>query len=146
MSHNRLCFFNIIFEMDDSSEPLLALFYREEHERGNFTKYCFLNDGPFTYTEDIVKNYIYFNYFPDILNDTNTNFERLNRRKRKKSTEDFRRNSAKLNEYQLRTKILSFILDQNYRHTTFICNSASTQKVLVSFKQKSCYAKVRQRR
>ena len=132
VSHNRLCFFNIIFQMDETSEPVLALFYREEDERGNFTKYSFLNDGPITYTEDIVKNYVHFNYFPDILNDIKTDFECLNRRKRKKSTEDFRRNLAKLNEYQLRTKILSFILDENFRHTTFICNSASTQKVLVS--------------
>ena len=70
--------------MDETSEPVLALFYREEEERGNFTKYSFLNDGPITYTEDIVKNYVHFNYFPGVLNDIKTDFECLNRRKRKK--------------------------------------------------------------
>ena len=58
MSHNRLCFFNIIFNEDDNLDPYLALFYREEKERGNFTKYCFVNDTPFGFSTEIDENYL----------------------------------------------------------------------------------------
>ena len=132
MSHNRLCFFNIIFNEDENLDPYLALFYREEKERGNFTKYCFVNETPFGFSNETSEDYLSYNYFPSDLDVPNKDFLSLNRRKKRKSTEDFRRNSAKLSENRLRTKILKFILDENYRHTTFICNSSSNETILVS--------------
>ena len=132
MSHNRLCFFNIIFNENENLDPYLALFYREEKERGNFTKYCFVNETPFGFSNETSEDYLSYNYFPSDLDVPNKDFLSLNRRKKRKSTEDFRRNSAKLSENRLRTKILKFILDENYRHTTFICNSSSNETILVS--------------
>ena len=130
-SHNRLCFFNIIFTETDTMEPLLAIFYREEEYRGNFTKYFFLKEEAVGYSDEIVKNYFNFNYFPMDAN-FNQNFEALNKRRKKKITEDFRRNSAKLMDPQLKPKLLNFILDAAYCHTTYICNSSSSQPILVS--------------
>ena len=133
MSHNRLCFFNIIFNEDDNLDPYLALFYREEKERGNFSKYCFVNDTPFGFTNDIDENYLSYPYLPHDRDAPNKDFACLNRRKKKKSTEDFRRNLAPLSEGRLRAKMLKFILDENYQHTTFICNSSSNPSLLVSY-------------
>ena len=127
ISHNRLCFFNIIFNED--SDPLLAIFYREEKFRGNFTKYFFFNDERCGYSDEIVQNYLYYHYFPT---GSDSLFEELKSRKKKKITEDFRRNSAKLNDNQLRTKLLKFILDANYSHTSYICNSSTSEPTLVS--------------
>ena len=134
LSHNRLCFFNIIFSPNDENYcPLLAIFFREELYRGNFTKYCFIDERACNSNcEDIVNNYITFNYFHSATSLNNLEFDDLYKRKKKKITEDFRRNCSKLKCSELGPKILKFILDEKFCHTSFVCNSSTTQPVLVS--------------
>ena len=134
MSHNRLCFFNVIFNEAERLDPYLALFYREEKERGSFTKHCLFDELAFGFTNEIDENYVSFNYFAPECNIEHKDFTCLNRKRKKKKTEDFRRNVTKLSEREhgLKTKILKFILDEDYHHTTYICNSSMSQTVLVS--------------
>ena len=122
--HVRLSFFKIIF--DDFNDPLFAIFYREEKERGNFNKYIFFEKD---LGNDIFEeNYLNEKYFnPDWnidisfksgskLSDKSTFFQQLESLKR---------------ESNLSAKVLCFTLNENFGYTTYICEDSSSTNLMI---------------
>jgi hypothetical protein len=107
---------------EDQNIPFCALIYREENERGNFTKYTFF-DANFNseVKESKIKetNSLFFKYFLDT---QENKFE--TKEKPPKQTDDFKINYNKLqniNNPSFMESILQFILNPNFLDTTYIC-------------------------
>ena len=124
--HTRLSFFKIIF--DNIDQPLFAIFYREEKERGNFAKHIFFdNELGHDIFEDNCLSEQYFkpNWDIDIafklcnkLSDKSTFFQQLQSLKTKDTC-------------NLSDKVLFFLLDENFCHTTYICEDSSSTNLML---------------
>jgi hypothetical protein len=106
-------------EKNESLTPIIALIYREEEKRGNFTKYLFsenfldIND-----TKEV--NSLYFEYF---LNEENF------QNKLPPLTHDFKINLQHLMvkpQVNLIDKIIQFVLDLKWSNTTYVCQDVSS--------------------
>lgn len=127
--HNRLCFFKIIFlpndvnSFNDVSIPLMAIFMREEKERGFFKNYVFFNPIYYDKSHYSQTNQFKFSYFPSHTN--YSAFDDLLKRRPKKISEDFQRNSRLLGSKNGFGEILlKFLLE--YPATSYICNDPNS--------------------
>jgi len=125
MNHTRLAFFKIAFDKI-SSEPLFAIFYREENSRGSFSRHIFFDpnlDMP-DFEENFKLNCPYFNLdipHQDFMNS-----------KSKKLKADFISSLEHLKRSQesFSKLIGTFILDNNFTNTTYICEDSASMNLV----------------
>ena len=117
----RLGFFK--FVADDEGLPLLAIFYREENERGSFKKYVFLDptinwkisNGP----DEKVTSYLLKEW--PLKKDFNTHCKISKTSTFFQQIQSLREDSAP----SLANSVLTFLLDERYVNTTFICEDSN---------------------
>lgn len=128
--HCRLGFLSLICiesceETSFTPLPLFACILREEHVRGNFSRYIVSNHT--LIADNVAKPFFSYDYFSEFhIN----NFEFSNTKNLKvKVTDDFlkrmqqiifRSQQDELNNFN--QKLLCLLLDENYKNTTYICN------------------------
>jgi hypothetical protein len=133
-SHNNLpekCYFctptqkcseHSIIEKDFDFNLFLIFVYREEKERGQFTKYAISTDLMTYEKEEKIISYQYYKNFEKYP------FQKYN--KAQKKTTDFERNYEQLmskDDSTLICQILKLTMDKDFSNTTYICqNSDST--------------------
>ena len=124
--HTRLSFFKIIF--DNSDQPLFAIFYREEKERGNFNKYVFFeNELGHDIFEENCLNQQYFQPPWDI----NVAFKSCSKLSNKSTFFQKLQSLKKEDTLNLTKKVLCFTLDENFGYTTYICEDSSSSNLMV---------------
>jgi len=122
--HTRLAFFKIAFDKI-SSEPLFAIFYREEQERGTFSKYVFFE--PTLEVSNIEKKLmIRRQYFDSKFNIPDQDFMTTNLNKLKADFVSSMENLRQSEEASFSNQIGMFLLDDNYTNTTYICEDSSS--------------------
>ena len=121
--HTRLAFFKIAFDKI-SSEPLFALFYREENLRGDFSKYIFF-DPNLNSSNIIENNQLSSPYFDSELPIPNQDFPRMSKIKLK---DNFISSLKSLEESEetFSKQLAMFLLDQNFTNTTYLCEDSSS--------------------
>lgn len=123
--HSRLCFFKILFISNDF--PLMAMFLKEEKERGQFTKFTFVNNIIMNSNNHVLTSYLNFTYFkPDT---KYASFRDLLKKRPIKITEDFLASIRHLEKpSSFEDQILAFMLQQ--QHTSFICEDSSSDHLV----------------
>lgn len=128
-SHNRLAFLYLeVAKLEDFSlDPLFALIYLEQGQRGCFEKYL-ISDFDFNFD---TKNETYnFQYF--LPSTKFTDFENLTIKLKSKVSEDFSSKICKLaNLEDFYSKFLLFIISST--NTTFICQDLDGTKMVSTF-------------
>ena len=126
----RLSFFNLILD-DKNHKPLGALFLREENKRGSFTYYSFFNSK--TSLEDIITpNYFNVNYFGNALSIANSAFNTKARfPKTMPNFKSYLQKSGDLEDLSFIAKLLGFLLDTKFAHTSYICDDSSSQNMVI---------------
>jgi len=123
-SHTRLAFFKIAFDKI-SSEPLFAIFYREEQERGTFSKYVFFE--PTLGLPKVEKKFMLSRtYFDPELNIPHQSFMTKKSKKLKADFLSSMQNLRQSEESSFSKQIGTFLLDDNYTNTTYICEDSSS--------------------
>ena len=125
--HNRLAFLVLEVETlcDFSIEPILALIYLEQGQRGKFQKYIISYDD---FNSSSMGEEFQFDYFPTSA--CHTEFADLNIRQKPKITQDYVIALDKLRESNdFKEKIVNFILSSS--NTTFVCQDFEG-KIMVS--------------
>ena len=115
--HNRLGFFNL--QLTLSNDLILAVIYREEAVRGNFSKHVFFHKN-FKSSDTVDRDHFVFNYFDSTKIDSK--YQSYKEKVHKKPTFDFSSNLEKIKnkEDSIEKNLLLHFLQPSNLHTTYI--------------------------
>ena len=120
--HTRLAFFKIAFDKL-TNKPLMALFYREEEFRGNFSRYS-LFEPNLKCSNSFEKQFLSRQYFDPELKIPNQGFVACTNLKLK---DDVKSSLKRLEESEesFSKHLATFLLSENSSNTTYICEDAT---------------------
>ena len=125
----RLGFFKIV--SDINQKPIMVIFYREEEQRGLFSKYIFfdeeLNDTAFEAEGVFKKAYI------DAKWDLNIEFNNQDKSSKRYKASSLQRPIPQTSSSTMQTlghQVLHFLLNKDFCNTTYICEDSSSSNMV----------------